>query len=628
MIRPSALRLVRDADDGDRIDARDATRGGTRGGTSYQPFAGYASPLVEEALDRIVASRTFARSQRHRRFLRHVVDAALAGRHEELKEVVIGLEVFDREIAGYDPRRDPIVRVEAGRVREKLARYYAGEGAADAFEIQIPIGGYLPQLSRRQPAPATTRQVASLAVLPFASLSTAADDAAFCVALADQLIDLLSRVPGLRVVGRVSASKARDGARDLKAVGKLLGVTTVLEGSVQRVGSRYRCIAQLHRTRDRACVWSRRFDCDIAIDGDLFAFQDRIGDAVLAAVVSPADAQPVARPPSSGIAEARELFERGRYLEQQRTMEGWRKAIALFRRAIAADPTHASAHTHLGACIGQLATMQWEPTLPTMREVERHARRALELDPNDGDAHALIASGIFRVLHDWKRAEPMYREALRVSPNSTIARTLYAGGLVFNGRYVEAIEHGRIALDLDPLNVALRSNFALICAYARDFTTSVAEFEAVLDFDADHLFAHVMLGMTYLWSGRDEPAMTHFRHATSVAPDFSTAYFCEIMAHGYRGEKAEGRRLLDALVLRLEHVPHAQFNRAMAEAYLGDADGMMRTLQRVLDAREVLFVSLPADPSFDPYRDDPRFVALLDANGLPRLPRSPFLPPP
>ncbi len=272
--------------------------------------------------------------------------------------------------------------------------------------------------------------------------------------------------------------------------------------------------------------------------------------------------------------------------------------------------------------------MTWEPALTAARDVERYARRALELDPSEGEAYALLANILFRSQCDWKRAEPMFREALRLSPNSTMARNMYAGSLVFNGRYVESIEHGRIALDLDPLNVALRSNFALICAYARDFETSVDEFHAVLDIDGDHLFSHVMLGMAYLWSGRDALALQHFRRGIAVAPQHTTAYFCEVFVHGFRGEIAEGRRTLDALVARLEHTPHAQFNRAMAEAYLGDADAMMRTLRRVADDREVLLVSLPADPSFDPYRDDPRFVALLDEFGLPRLPRSPFLPSP
>ncbi len=166
MSRVAPLRLVRTSDDG--------SGAGTRTETSYQPFAGYAATVVEDALGRIVASRTFSRSKRHQRFLRHVVDAALAGRHDALKEVVIGLEVFGRDIAHYDPRRDPIVRVEAGRVREKLARYYGDEGAGDAFEIQIPVGGYLPQLSRRPSSRPPPRAFASLAVLPFANLSSPA----------------------------------------------------------------------------------------------------------------------------------------------------------------------------------------------------------------------------------------------------------------------------------------------------------------------------------------------------------------------------------------------------------------------------------------------------------------------
>lgn len=597
---------------------------------AYQPFGDHPPTVVDDALERVVASKTFRRSQRHQEFLHHVVRAALDGRHEELKEVVIGIEVFGRDISTYDPRQDPIVRVEAGRVREKLARYYADEGSGDAFEIQLPLGGYLPRLAGRSPGKAPPRNLGSIAVLPFANLSSVPEDAIFSAGLADQLIDMLSRVSGLRVVGRMSAFKVQARGLDLKTAGKLLGVTSVLEGSVQRAGSRYRCIAQLFRTRDQACIWSERFECAVGDGTDLFAFQDRIGEAVLAAVLPAASSPeaPVANAShraGTGNVEARDLFERGRYLEQQRTIEGWQKAIPLFERAVALDPAFASAYSHLGACLGHVAGMMCKPTVPAFREVERHARRALELDPLDGDARAVIANIVFRIELDWARAEPMFREALRVAPSSAMAHNVYGGGLVFNGRPLEAIEHGRIALDLDPLNVSLRANYAVICSYARDFATSIDEFLAVLEFDADHLFANVMLGMAYLWSGRDVEAMRLFERSVAIAPDHPAAWFCRILVHGVRGETERGTRELQALVERLGDTRYAQFNLAMAYAYLGDRPSMYATLQRVADAREVLFVSLPADPSFDPYRDEPAFIAFMDRYGLSRLPPSPFL---
>ena len=600
-------------------------------GTSYQPFAGHPPAIVIAALAKIVDSRTFRRSQRHRAFLQHVVNAALEGRHEELKEVVIGMEVFQRDIADYDPRQDPIVRVEAGRVREKLARYYADEGRADAFEIQIPVGGYLPQLSRRSAARSPVRSLGSFAVLPFANLSSQPEDAMFCEALADQLIDLMSRVPGVRVVGRQSAVQARARSIDLKVLGKLLGVTHVIEGSVQRAGSRYRCIAQVSRVRDRVCTWSQRFESDLGTEPvmDLFAFQDRVAAAVTDAIAHPetADVRD-SRPPAARVPgpdpEARDLYERARYLVQLRTREGFEKGIALLRRSIVLDATFAPAHSQLGiACSAYYGSMA-RPTLPAFREVEQHARNALELDPLDGDARALLATIVFRIDRDWPRAEPMFREALHVAPNSANAHQSYAAALVFNGRYVEAVQHARIALDLDPLNVMMRIHVAVITAYARDYRTAIEDLRAVLEIDKEHFFTHFMLGSVLLWAGDSDTARRHFDEAIRIAPDHSIPYFNRIFVHGFDGDRERGRQMLSDLLARLEGADYQLYNRAMAEAYLGDRNAMCATLRRSASAHELLFVSAPADPSFDPYRDDAEFVALMHTYRLPRLPPSPF----
>ncbi len=593
----------------------------------YQPFAGHPAALVEGALERIVESRTFRRSERHRAFLRHVVRAALDGRLDELKEVVIGLQVYGRDVAHYDPSRDPIVRVEAGRVREKLARYYADEGGGDAFEIQLPVGGYLPRIARRT-ASRAPRHLGSFAVLPFASLSSNPDDAMFCEALVDQLVDGLARVGGARVVGRASAARARRETVDLKAVARLLGVTHVVEGSVQRAGTRLRCFAQLFRARDRVCLWSQRFDLDER--GDLFELQDRVADAVLAAIAPPDD-RDAARPApprvvATGDPKARDLYERARYLVQQRSNEGLEKGMALLERSIALDPSFAPAHTQLGIARSTYYGIMARPTLPAFREVEQCARRALELDPLDGDARALIANIAFRVDRDWPRAESLFREALQVAPNCAGAHQSYAAALVFNGRYPEALEHARIALDLDPLNLTVRIHFAVVSAYARDYRSAIDEFRAVIDLDPDHFYGHVMLGSTLLWAGASGEAMAHFDHAIRVAPDHPIPRFDVIFAHGHDGRRAEARAMLDALIDRLESTgaPYQRYNRAMAEAFLGDVPALCATLRRVAEAHELLFVSLPADPSFDPHRDDPAFVALMDEYGLPRLPPSPF----
>lgn len=599
--------------------------------SARRPAAAYPRALVEAALERVVTSHTFRRSQPHRHFVEHVVRAALAGEHERLKEVIIGLEVFGRRLPLYDPRRDPIVRVEAGRVREKLARYYAAEGAGDAFEIVIPAGAYLPHLLRRKTSIRAPRKLGSLAVLPFTNLSGHADDASFSSGLADQLIDTLGRVPGLRVVARVSAFKARANGTNLKSIGKLLGVDNIVEGSIQRSGSRVRCIAQLTRARDGSHIWSQRFEHNSASDDDFFAFQDRIADAVLAAAAPSAawhdDGSALSpalslRPVGTDNRQARDLFERGRYMAQLRTIEGYPKAIELLERAVALDPDFAQAYTLLGAARANFAAFVSEPTIPAFAQVELAARRVLELDPLDGDARALLGMVAYRIEFNWKKAEPLFRDALRLAPNSTVAHGSYAWGLVFNGRFDEAIAHARIARELDPLNIGLRANNALIHAYARDFDTAIAEAHAVLDLDAHHLFSHMLLGLTHLWLREPASALPYFERIATAAPEHPSAHFCMISVLGMRGEIERGTRELAALILRLGTSHYSQVNRATAEISLGDRRSAYESLERAAQARDVLFASIPADPLFGPCRDDPAFVALLQRHGLDVLPAS------
>jgi TolB-like protein len=590
----------------------------------------YPAALIEVTLERVIASNTFRRSQRHRRFLIHLIRAGLAGQRDQLKEVIIGIEVFDRAMSTYDPRRDPIVRVEAGRIRDKLARYYEGEGAGEAFQIVIPIGNYLPLFVRRKVGSHAAQHTYSLAVLPFSNFSGDADDASFSLGLADQLIDTIGRVPGLKVVARLSAMKARDVGMDLKGVGKLLGVSHVIEGSVQRSGSRIRCIAQLSHTKDSVRVWSQRFEHDTDREDDLFDFQDAIANAVLAAVSAlHAPANPDVgsnwsinglRPTNTENRDARDLFERARYLEQQRTLEGYQKAIALLERAVAIDPTFAQAYSHLGSAHANRTALIVEPTFPSFDHVKRAALRALELDPLDGDARALLGMVAYRIDYRWDLAEPMFHEGLRLAPNSVLVHSSYAWGLVFNGRFEEALRHTRLAQDLDPLNLGLRANNVAIALFARHYDLAISEFKAVIQLEADHVFSHVMLGMTYMSIGQHEVAMPHFEHVCGVMPNHFSPRFCRICVFGLRGDIERGKRDLEILLREIGDRHYSRFNLAMAQSCLGDLEGALKSLEYAAENRDVLFVSLPAHALLDRNREDPRYLGLLRRYGLPLLP--------
>lgn len=242
---------------------------------------------IQTELERILGGEAFAQSDRLKRFLRFAVEEVLQGRAQQLKEYLIGVEVFDRDHA-YDPRTDPIVRVEARRLRFRLEEYYRTEGRADPVLIDLPKGKYVPVFRKRESGafepksnqvyPRSPDEFITIAVLPFADLSRENDQEYFCRGIADDLITALTQLDGLRVVSRTSAFQFRSKAHDVRTIGQMLNAGMVLEGSVQKVGKRIRVTAQLTNVADGCHLWSERYDREMK---DVFAIQDQISRAIV-----------------------------------------------------------------------------------------------------------------------------------------------------------------------------------------------------------------------------------------------------------------------------------------------------------------------------------------------------------
>ncbi|MDP9168988.1 MAG: hypothetical protein M3N54_00100, partial [Acidobacteriota bacterium] len=205
----------------------------------------FSAPVVRQQLERILINGEFAQSERMCRFLRLAVEYSLENRAAELKEYLIATEVFDRK-PSFDPRLDPIVRVEARRLRSKLAKYYEGEGSTDEIVIELPKGSYAALFSPRtlNPPPSPAGE-GTIAILPFTDLSAQAGSEYFSDGLTQELILRLTRVEGLRVVAWNSAVQLRGAGDDIPAIGRQLKVASALTGSVRRVGKRVRIAVQL-----------------------------------------------------------------------------------------------------------------------------------------------------------------------------------------------------------------------------------------------------------------------------------------------------------------------------------------------------------------------------------------------
>ncbi|HBY64697.1 MAG TPA: hypothetical protein DEH78_33165 [Solibacterales bacterium] len=261
--------------------------------TMNSPLPALASNLeipvteIREQVERMLACDLFSRSERMSRFLQFTVEQSLAGKASNLKEYLIGVEVFDKPET-LDPRLDPIVRVEAGRLRAKLREYYETDGRDDRILIAFPPRSYAPSFQRRPDAGLARESSAyrgqmhaaraSLAVLPFADLSRNRDQDYFCDGLTEEVIGAVAQLRPLRVVSRTSTLRFKGKADDVRTIGEQLNVRTVLEGSVRRLDQRLRITVLLADAADGYHLWSETFDR--TAEDDIFTLQREIASAI------------------------------------------------------------------------------------------------------------------------------------------------------------------------------------------------------------------------------------------------------------------------------------------------------------------------------------------------------------
>ena len=316
-------------------------------------FAGLPEGVSEQAitaqLDRILASTAFAHSDRLSRFLRVAVEGVTQGHSDCLKEYSLALSVFDKRDS-FDPRFDPIVRVEAGRLRTRLKQYYETEGLHDSLIIDLPKGSYVPRFALHksaEPEPAkSSYSLNSIAVLPVPGSQSRSGPGIFLRwhdRRAHQRAHQTARTPRRRLV--FGSSFARQDARCV-GLAEQLKVGTVVAGSVRKSGDRLRITVQLIGTSDGCYLWSEIYDRELK---DVFSIQEEISQAIVAKLkvqIAGGQNKHLIRRYTESF-EAYNLYLKGRYHWNQRSERSLRKGIEYFEQAIALDPQYAPAYSGL-----------------------------------------------------------------------------------------------------------------------------------------------------------------------------------------------------------------------------------------------------------------------------------------
>lgn len=455
----------------------------------------------------------------------------------------------------------------------------------------------------------------SIAVLPFADLSSERDQDYFCAGLSEELISALTRLQGLRVASRTSSFQYRERAADIRTIGAELNVRTVLEGSVRKSGSRLRITVQLTDVNAGYSLWSARYDREME---DVFAIQEEIAESIvdtLAKTFEVALHGGVAKRPTRDL-DAYNAYLKGRFFSNKRTEEDLRKGIRLFQEAIQKDPQFALAHAGLADAYLLLGIYGAAPPLEMMPAAREAASRALDLDRSLAEAHTSLACVSSLFDWDWSAAGESFQRAIRLAPGYATARQWYAiSYLTPLMRFEEAAAELSAALELDPLSLPVNTSLAIERYYARQYTAAADLCRRALDIDPEFALARFFLGLSYAEEGRYSEALLELQKAAREGRAemlAGLAYIC-----GRFGAMEEARRLLDDLVERSRQRYVSPALIAQVHAGLGDTGAALDALERAYEAHATELAWLRVRPFFDRLSEEPEFADLLSRLGLP-----------
>jgi TolB-like protein/Flp pilus assembly protein TadD len=567
---------------------------------------------VREHLDRILTSPTFQQGDRLKRFLKFIVLEAVAGRRHELKEYVIGVQVFGKE-ESFDPRTDPIVRVQARRLRAKLVRYYRDEGRADEMVIELPKGGYAPVFKRRDAPVLIKRSVATalvsrntVAVLPFADYSVARDLGYFCRGVREEVVHHLARFPSLRILA----------SDEPRATGDKTDAAMIISGSVRRSANRLRVTAQLIDGATGCYIWSESVDA--ALD-DLFPAQEQVANAIVARIEPELGDQrstSPARRPNENLA-AHNLYLQGRYYLNQRTEEGLRRALDFFEKALVEDAEYAAAHAGLSDAYGLLTHYGVFGPAEAWTKAAASAAAAVMLDANSAEAHTSLAHVKSTQDWDWPGAEREFQRAISLDPRCATSHHWYAMScLAPLGRLDEALDEMIVAQALDPVSSIVARDLAVIHFYRRDFETALEQCDHTIELNPHFAPAYWILGVIQEQRKDFDESAAAFQRAVHLSPQTPRMHGALGRTFALSGRKKQALEVLQKLETYAKERYVSPLEFAWIQFALGNTDLGFRWLQKALEDRSFDLISLKVDPRFDPLKDDPRFDAIARKMGV------------
>jgi serine/threonine-protein kinase len=445
-------------------------------------------------------------------------------------------------------------------------------------------------------------------------MSADAENEYFCDGLAEELLNALSKIEKLRVAARTSAFSFKGKEVDIRDVGQKLNVSSVLEGSVRKAGNRLRVSAQLINVADGYHLWSERYDRELE---DIFEIQDEISLAIVDAlkVRLLGDQEDAVLKRQTDNADAYQLYLKGRYHYNKWTEEGFKKAIEYYRQAVSLDPGYAAAYAEKANSYGTLLYFGHIAPNETLPMMSAAVEKALRLDDTSVEAHLTLAKIKFYYEWDLPGAERELKRAIELNPSHAEARLFYAFHMDAIGSFEEAVAEAKRAIELDPLCLITNLLAGFVFSLAGHSELAAQQSRKLLDLEPNFHGAYLLSGIAHALDGRYEEAIEPCKKALSLGGGCGQLGFLGYVygASGRRGDALETIEQIEE-IRKQRYVP--AYYTAIVYAGLGEADEMLKWLEKAYEERNGPLATLNRDNPFRPYHSDPRFQDLLRRIGL------------
>ena len=453
-------------------------------------------------------------------------------------------------------------------------------------------------------------QINSIAVLPFENRSGNADSDYLSDGLAESLIYRLSQLPNLKVSPTSSVLRYKGKETDPQKVGSELGVNAVMSGRLVQRGDNLTISVELVDTGTNKLIWGEQYERKLS---DLLTTQREIATAItekLQLKLTGEDAKGVTKPYTVSN-DAYQLYLKGRFYWNKRTVDGLRQAADFYKQAIEKDPSFALAYSGLAETYALYPNYSVALPKDSMPLAKAAAQKALELDDSLAEAHAALGLYLCNYGYNFVSCEKELRRAVELKPNyATAHHWLGNVPLILQKKFDEAIAEGHKAEELDPLSAIINADEAYNMINARRYDDAIAQCDRAFKIDPNFYYTHYLLGWAYQLKGMQREAITSLRKSLELNPDpYAKALLIRSLVKS--GQQAEALKLRDELRADAARRYVPSYFLALAAMALGEKDEAFAQLEKEVADRGSYGTGLDVDPNLDDFSSDPRFKALL-----------------